>query len=97
MGLTYIHTYIHHKYPVNCFGFFLLLISTELFSLVLHCCGPCSQHPTLTVCKMEGRHEMDEQEANDQNKSSEAPKNYKLPEAYDLLEEQMKDSDRLEA
>ena len=30
---------------------------------------------------------MDEQEANDQNKSPEAPEDYKLPEAYDLLEE----------
>ena len=61
---------------------------------------------TLTVCEREGRHEMDEQEANDQNKSPEAPKDYKspeaptdykLPEAYDLLEEQMEDSDWLEA
>ena len=53
--------------------------------------------PTLTVCKREGRHEMDEQEANDQSKSPEAPRDYKLPEAYNLLEEQMKDSDWLEA
>ena len=30
---------------------------------------------------------MDEQEANDQNKSPEALKDYKLPEAYNLLEE----------
>ena len=40
---------------------------------------------------------MDEQEAKDQNKSLEAPRDYKLPEAYNLLEEQMKDSDWLEA
>ena len=52
---------------------------------------------TLTIYKREGRHEMDEQDANDQNKSPEAPKDYKLPEAYDILEEQMKDSDWLEA
>ena len=53
--------------------------------------------PTLTVCEREGRHEMDEQEANDQNKSPEAPEDYKLPEANDLLEEHMEDSDWLEA
>ena len=53
--------------------------------------------PTLTVFEREGRHEMDEQETNDQNKSPEAPRDYKLPEAYNLLEEQMKDSDWLEA
>ena len=53
--------------------------------------------PILTVYKREGRHEMDEQEANYQNKSPEAPRDYKLPEAYDILEEQMKDSDWLEA
>ena len=48
--------------------------------------------PTLTVCEREGRNEMEEQEANDQTKSPEAPRDYKLPEAYNLLEEQMKDS-----
>ena len=48
---------------------------------------------TLTVCEREGRYEMDELEANDQNKSPEAPEDYKLPEAYDLLEEQMEVSD----
>ena len=37
---------------------------------------------------------MNEQEANDQNKS---PEDYKLPEAYDLLGEQVEDSDWLEA
>ena len=52
---------------------------------------------TLTVYKIEGRNEMEELDANDQNKSPEAPKDYKLPEAYDILEEQMKDSDWLEA
>ena len=51
---------------------------------------------TLTVCEREGRNEMEEQEANDQNKSPEAPRDYKLPEACNLLEEQMKDSDWLE-
>ena len=49
------------------------------------------------MCEREGRHEMNEQESNDQNKSPEAPRDYKLPEAYNLLEEQMKDSDWLEA
>ena len=58
--------------------------------------GGGSVAPTLTVCEREGRHEMDEQEANDQNKSPEAPRDYKLPETYNLLEEQMKDSDWLE-
>ena len=53
--------------------------------------------PILSVYKREGRHEMDEQGANYQNKSPEAPRDYKLPEAYDILEEQMKDSDWLEA
>ena len=53
--------------------------------------------PTLTVYERERRHEMDEQEANGQNKSPEVPRDYKLPEAYNLLEEQMKDSDWLEA
>ena len=53
--------------------------------------------PTLTMCERERRHEMDEQEANDQNKSPEVPRDYKLPEAYNLLEEQMKDSDWLES
>ena len=51
---------------------------------------------TLTVCEREGRNEMEEQEAHDQNKSPEAPRDYKLPEACNLLEEQMKDSDWLE-
>ena len=51
---------------------------------------------TMTVYKREGRNEMEEHDANDQNKSPEAPKDYKLPEAYDILEEQMKDSDWLE-
>ena len=50
---------------------------------------------TLTVCEREGRNEMEEQEANDQSKSPEAPRDYKLPEACNLLEEQMKDSDWL--
>ena len=52
--------------------------------------------PTLTVCEREGRNEMEEQEANDQNKSPEAPREYKLPEACNLLDVQMKDSDWLE-
>ena len=52
--------------------------------------------PTLTVCEREGRNEMEEQEANDQNKSPEAPRDYKLPEACNLLDVQMKDSDWLE-
>ena len=38
--------------------------------------GEMSGAPTLTVCETEGRHEMDDQEANDQNKSPEAPKDY---------------------
>ena len=59
--------------------------------------GLLSVSPTLTVCEREGRHKMDEQVANYQNKSPEAPRDYKLPEAYNLLEEQMKDSDWLEA
>ena len=52
--------------------------------------------PTLTVCERERRNEMEEQEANDQNKSPEAPREYKLPEACNLLDVQMKDSDWLE-
>ena len=39
---------------------------------------------------------MEEQEANDQNKSPEAPRDYNLTVAYNLLEEQMKDSDWLD-
>ena len=62
----------------------------------LYMVGGMSGASTLTVCVREGIHEMDEQEANDQNKSPEAPKDYKLPKAYDLLEEQMMDSDWLE-
>ena len=57
--------------------------------------GGMSGAPTLTVCEREGRNEMEEQEANDQNKSPEAPRDYKLPEACNLLDEQMKDSDWL--
>ena len=52
--------------------------------------------PILTVCEREGRNEMEEQEANDQNKSPEAPRDYKLPEACNFLDVQMKDSDWLE-
>ena len=58
--------------------------------------GGMSGAPTLTVCEREGRNEMEEQEANDQNKSPKAPRNYKLPEACNLLDVQMKDSDWLE-
>ena len=58
--------------------------------------GYLSGAPTLTVCEREGRNEMEEQEANDQNKSPEPPRDYKLPEACKLLDEQMKDSDWLE-
>ena len=39
------------------------------------------------MCERERRNEMEEQEANDQNKSPEAPRDYKLPEAYNLLED----------
>ena len=49
--------------------------------------GCMSGSQTLTVCEREGRNEMEEQEANDQNKSPEAPRDYKLPEACNLLEE----------
>ena len=58
--------------------------------------GGMSGAPTLTVCEREGRNEMEEQEANDQNKSPEAPRDYKLPEACNLLDIQMKGSDWLE-
>ena len=58
--------------------------------------GGMSGDPTLTLCERKGRNEMEEQEANDQNKPPEASRDDKVPEAYNLLEEQMKDSDWLE-